>query len=115
MKVSKEMLKGSTVVLVLSLLEKEPMYGYQMTKEIEKKSNGVFSFKEGTLYPILHSLEADGRVEAYWWGEEGSRRRKYYKITEKGKNLLKEKQKEWVTFRSAVDKVISGEAYICTI
>lgn len=113
MKVSKEMLKGSTVILVLSLLDQEAMYGYQMTKEIEKKSSGVFTFKEGTLYPILHSLEADGMIESYWSGEEGSRQRKYYQITGKGKTHLKEKEKEWVTFRSAVDKVITGEAYVC--
>ena len=112
MKVSKEMLKGSTVILVLSLLEQEAMYGYQMTKEIEKKSSGVFTFKEGTLYPILNSLEADGIIESYWSGSEGSRQRKYYQITSTGKKHLKEKQKEWVTFRSAVDKVITGEAYV---
>ncbi len=112
MKISKEMLKGSTVILVLSLLDKEALYGYQMTKEIEKKSSGVFTFKEGTLYPILHSLEADGFIESYWLGEEGSRQRKYYQITSKGKTHLKEKEKEWITFRSAVDKVITGEAYV---
>lgn len=108
MKVNKELLKGSTVILVLSLLEKEAMYGYQMIKEIEKKSNGVFMFKEGTLYPILHSLESDGMIESYWSGNEGSRQRKYYRITAKGKNGLKEKQKEWEIFRSAVDQVLIG-------
>ena len=113
MKISKEMLKGSTVILVLSLLDKEPMYGYQMIKEIEKKSSGVFNFKEGTLYPILHSLEAEGMIESYWLGSKGSRQRKYYRITSPGKQHLKEKEKEWVTFRSAVDKVITQEVYVC--
>lgn len=111
MKISKEMLKGSTVTLLLSLLNREPMYGYQMTKEIEKKSSGVFTFKEGTLYPILHSLEADGMIESYWWGDKGTRQRKYYQITSAGKSLLKEKEQEWITFRSAVDRVITGEVY----
>ncbi len=111
MKVNKELLKGSTVILVLSLLNREPMYGYKMIKEIEKKSNGVFMFKEGTLYPILHSLEADGMIESYWLGNEGSRQRKYYRITNKGSNCLKERELEWVTFRSAVDKILTGEAY----
>ena len=54
MKVSKELLKGSTDLLVLSLLENEPMYGYQMIKELSKKSQNVFRLQEGTLYPILH-------------------------------------------------------------
>ncbi len=111
MAISKEMLKGSTVVLVLSMLEREPMYGYQMIKEIEKESSGIFTFKEGTLYPILHSLESKDLIESYWWGKEGSRQRKYYRLTAKGKEELKQKQQEWVTFRSAVDKILTGEAW----
>jgi len=111
LKVNKELLKGSTVILVLSLLHREPMYGYQMIKEIEKESKGVFMFKEGTLYPILHSLEADEMIESYWWGNEGSRQRKYYRITNKGVISLKEKQNEWETFRSAVDHILTREAF----
>lgn len=106
MKVNKELLKGSTTILILSLLERKAMYGYEMIKEIEIKSGGVFSFKEGTLYPILHSLENEGLVEAFWSEEEGTRKRKYYKITGKGSGQLKEKQEEWKTFRSAVEKVM---------
>ncbi|SMB89773.1 transcriptional regulator, PadR family [Desulfonispora thiosulfatigenes DSM 11270] len=111
MQINKEMLKGSTVVLVLSMLNREPMYGYQMIKEIEKESNSIFSFKEGTLYPILHSLESKDMVESYWCGEEGSRQRKYYRLTTKGKSELKEKQQEWVTFRSTVDKILTREVF----
>lgn len=108
MKISKELLKGSTVILILSLLEQKSMYGYEMIKEIEKKSSGVFTFKEGTLYPILHSLEAEGMIDSYWDEGEGSRKRKYYKILDRGKLHLKEKKEEWSTFRSAVDQVIKG-------
>jgi PadR family transcriptional regulator PadR len=108
-KINKELLKGSTVILVLSLLERAPMYGYQMIKEIEIKSGGVFNFKEGTLYPILHALESDGLIESYWQGNEGSRQRKYYRITGKGSNCLKEKQQEWITFSSAMDKILKRE------
>ena len=57
MKISKELIKGSTSMLVLSLLEKENMYGYQMIKELSRKSKNLFELKEGTLYPILHNLE----------------------------------------------------------
>lgn len=109
MKINKELLKGSTVILILSLLEEKPMYGYEMIKEIDKKSRGVFEFKEGTLYPILHSLEVEGMIESYW--EEGNqkRKRKYYRITGRGKLHTKEKKEEWEIFRSAVDQVIKGE------
>lgn len=109
MNVNKELLKGSTIILILRLLEDKPMYGYEMIKEIEKKSNGVFSFKEGTLYPILHSLEIDGLIDSYWSDGDGKRKRKYYKITSKGMLHAKEKKKEWATFRSAVDMVLGGE------
>lgn len=56
LKLNKELIKGSTITLILNELSKEPMYGYKMIKEIEGKSNGVFIFKEGTLYPILHMI-----------------------------------------------------------
>ncbi|MCY6372214.1 PadR family transcriptional regulator [Clostridium ganghwense] len=112
MKINKELLKGSTVILILKLLDKKPMYGYEMIKEIEEKSSGIFTFKEGTLYPILHTLEREGLVEAYWNQSEGKRRRKYYKITDEGKLSLKKKQEEWTTFRSTVDKIL-WEGIVC--
>lgn len=108
MKINKELMKGSTVILILTLLERKPMYGYEMSKEMEMRSSGVLSLKEGTLYPILHTLESEGMVESYWSDGEGGRRRKYYQITKKGKEHLKEKQLEWISFRTAVDQVLGG-------
>lgn len=108
MKINKELLKGSTIILILSLLEKEPMYGYEIIKKIQEKSNGIFSLKEGTLYPILHTLESDNAVESYWYESQEGRKRKYYKITHLGEKLLKEKKQEWDNFKDAVDKVIWG-------
>lgn len=108
MKINKELMKGSTVILILSLLEEKPMYGYEMIKEIDKKSKGIFTFKEGTLYPILHSLEVEGMIESYWEESKESRKRKYYQITGQGRLHIKEKKEEWETFRSAVDQVIKG-------
>ncbi|HWI63930.1 MAG TPA: PadR family transcriptional regulator [Symbiobacteriaceae bacterium] len=105
MQISKELLKGSTVILILALLEKQEMYGYQMIAEIERSSGGVFSFKEGTLYPILHTLESEGYVEAYWDGD-GARKRKYYRITGSGRGHLKARRSEWTAFRNGVDLVI---------
>ncbi|MFL0248412.1 PadR family transcriptional regulator [Candidatus Clostridium stratigraminis] len=114
MKVNKELLKGSTVILILSLLDKKSMYGYEMIKAMDEKSNGVFSFKEGTLYPILHTLENENLVEAYWFESEEGRKRKYYKLTDKGRLSLKEKEKEWDLFRSTVDKVLLDNKHILT-
>ena len=69
MSVNKELVKGSTSMLVLGVLEEKEMYGYQIIKELEQRSETVFSLKEGTLYPILHVLEQDGfqkRGEKSW-------------------------------------------------
>lgn len=106
MKVNKELLKGSTVTLILSLLQHKPMYGYEMIKAVENHSGGVFSFKEGTLYPILHTLESEGCVNSYWMEVPGERKRKYYQITKEGSLQLEEKKKEWNLFRRAVDQVL---------
>ncbi|MBU3111947.1 PadR family transcriptional regulator [Clostridium lacusfryxellense] len=106
MKVNKELLRGCTVILILSLLERKSMYGYEMIKELQKKSNGVFAFKEGTIYPILHSLEANNLIESYWNENVGVRKRKYYRITEAGKTEAKEKQQEWKVFTEAMGQVL---------
>jgi PadR family transcriptional regulator PadR len=105
-KINKELMKGCTVILILSSLERKSMYGYEMIKEIEKKSNGVFEFKEGTLYPILHSLEANNMIESYWDESEGARKRKYYRITVDGKKEVKDKQQEWKMLTEAMDQVL---------
>jgi DNA-binding PadR family transcriptional regulator len=110
MAVNKELLKGSTGTLILTLLSRKQMYGYEIIKDLELLSNGLFEMREGTLYPILHGLESQGCVESKWVGEEGTRQRKYYTITKAGRTLLKEKKEEWLGFRNAIDKVVFGSA-----
>lgn len=105
MQVSKELLKGSTAALVLSVLADEDMYGYKIIKELEVRSEKVFCLKEGTLYPILHSLEDAGYLESYWIDME-TKKRKYYHITRKGKATLKEKKEEFKVYSGAVNKVL---------
>ncbi len=112
MKINKELLKGSTTILILSILNRKDMYGYEMIKEIEDRSQGVFSFKEGTLYPILHGLEHENFIESYWDLGEGKRKRKYYRITESGKRILEEKEKEWKLFSNTVNEVLGG-SFLC--
>ena len=103
-------MKGSTVILVLSILEQEAMYGYQIVNEIEKKSSGLFRLKEGTLYPLLHALEADGALESFWREGDGKRQRRYYRLTDRGRQQLHARRAEWNLFRSAVDQVIGESA-----
>ncbi|MGL6174587.1 MAG: PadR family transcriptional regulator [Cellulosilyticaceae bacterium] len=106
LKVGKELLKGTTTLLILQLLSDGDKYGYEMTKELQKRSESLFELKEGTLYPILHSLESNGMIEAYWEETELIRKRKYYRITKKGRGLLGEKKKEWQLYSYGVCKVL---------
>ncbi len=110
MKINKELLKGSTTMLILEMLKDENMYGYQMIKKLSEKSKNVFELKEGTLYPILHSLEENSLITSYW-DESTAKKRKYYAITEKGKKNLKEKKEEWVTYSRGVNSVIGGVSF----
>ncbi|MGN0532800.1 MAG: PadR family transcriptional regulator [Eubacterium sp.] len=106
MKISKELMKGSTSTLILSVLEGEDMYGYKIVKELEIRSENVFSLKEGTLYPLLHTMEDAGLVDSYWVDTE-TKKRKYYHITKKGIAALKEKKKEFREYTTAVNRVFN--------
>ncbi len=110
MKVSKELLKGSTTMLILEMLKSENMYGYQMIKKLSEKSENVFELKEGTLYPILHTLEEENFITSYW-DESTAKKRKYYAITEKGKKQLKERKEEWKIFSNGINRVIGGVSF----
>lgn len=109
MNIRKELTKGSSAMLVLSELEKEDLYGYLIIKRIYERSETVFSFKEGTLYPILHSFESNGYVKSYTTEVEG-RKRKYYKITKKGIKALNEAKEEWNSYTVAVRKVLDASS-----
>ena len=101
-----ELMKGSSESLLLCLIGEKPMYGYQIIKELEKKSNGYFKFKEGTLYPALHRLEKSGLITGKWQMLPSGRQRRYYYITEKGNNLLEEKITQWQDFLNAMNLII---------
>lgn len=105
MKTSKELVKGSTATLVLSVLKDKDMYGYVIIKEIALRSEQVFELKEGTLYPILHALEQEGCLESYW-EEFENRKRKYYHLTRKGEKRLKASAEEFAAYTTAVKRVL---------
>ena len=110
MKIDKSLMSGSTTLLILSLLAREEMYGYQMIAELSRRSNDLFQMKEGTLYPILHALEKDKCLSSYQQEAPTGRMRKYYKITRRGKQLLDDKRAEWAAFHQGVEQVLSGGA-----
>jgi PadR family transcriptional regulator PadR len=103
------MKKGVLEMLVLKLLAKEEKYGYQLISELRESSNGLFVLKEGTLYPILYRLEDDELVISRWSEPKGKEiSRKYYAVTEKGKQLLSELFGVWSEFSSNVTSIMEG-------
>ncbi|PLR91034.1 PadR family transcriptional regulator [Bacillus halotolerans] len=101
-----ELIKGSTVILVLTLLNERPMYGYELVKEMGSRSDHELQMKEGTLYPSLHKLERQGYISSYWEKQEKGPDRKYYRITEDGREILAERTKEWSMFSAMMDRML---------
>lgn len=99
-----EQLRGNLDLILLSVLEKEALYGFRIIQEAKVRSNGLFDFKEGSLYPALHRLTEAGLLttEERELGRNG-KPRKYYLITDKGRATLTAKRAEWAQFRDALD------------
>ena len=100
------LMKGSADSLLLCLIGQQPMYGYQIIKELERRSQGYFKFKEGTLYPALHRLEKVGLILGKWQTLSSGRQRRYYYITDKGQRLLALKRSQWQDFLTAMNLII---------
>jgi len=101
-----DLLRGNTEALLLFLVDElEYTYGYRLIKEIEKRSQGFFQFKEGTVYPALHKLENEGLIQGQWQEVPNGQERRYYRITEKGKEALRKKIAMWQNFTSAVNLI----------
>lgn len=108
MSIDKTLMSGNMTMLILKLLAEKDMYGYEMIDTLRKKSNNVFELKAGTLYPLLHGLEAKGFLMVYEQ-ECAGKTRKYYSITKEGKGLLEEKTTEWKEYQSAITNVLAME------
>jgi PadR family transcriptional regulator, regulatory protein PadR len=102
----RDLLKGSSNSLLLSLLDGRTMYGYQIVKELEARSQGYFKFKEGTLYPALHRLEKSGLISSQWELLANGRQRRNYNITAKGRATLAQEKVQWLDFFNAVSLVL---------
>ena len=94
---TRDLQRGSAELLILGLLRDRPMYGYEIIKQLERRSGGYFEMKEGLLYPTLHRMLQDGWLSSQWRTVEG-RRRKYYTLTPLGRQVLGKQAAEWKTF-----------------
>lgn len=110
MKIEKSLLSGSTPLLVLSLLKDGDKYGYEMVTELARRSDDTFQLKEGTLYPLLHTLEKNKYVTSYMQSTPSGRDRKYYRLTDLGREQLEYKEQEWRVFSEKVNTVLNFSA-----
>jgi PadR family transcriptional regulator, regulatory protein PadR len=99
----RELLKGSTPLLLLSLLLDGPMYGYQIIETVRQRTDGAYTIKEGALYPALHKLEATEFITSYWQTQPNGRDRRYYALLPAGRAFLEAKKLEWNEFVAMVD------------
>lgn len=111
MTIQDQMRKGTTTIILLNLLADldRPMYGYEIIQELEARSQGYFRFQEGLIYPRLHEMEKKGLLRAQWQGPEGTRRRKFYTITDKGRHRLEEELAAWEAFTQHVNRLLGAD------
>ena len=101
-----ELVKGTLSLLILSLLSRKSMYGYEIAATVHRDTDGAFTWREGSLYPNLHKMEQGGLIVGEWEEKETGRKRRYYKITKKGKAALEEKRQSWMALSQAVSRVL---------
>ncbi|HKA87033.1 MAG TPA: PadR family transcriptional regulator [Haliangiales bacterium] len=105
----KELKKGSAELLILSLLEVRPRHGYEISKLIDSRSDGVVRFNVASLYPLLYRLEKRGWLQGRWVEKAGQRRRRYYRITPSGRKVLAQQRSSWEAFVAAINRITGGE------
>lgn len=108
MQIERELLKGVLPLAVMKLLKRRAMYGYELVTEVSQRTDGVLKLGQSTLYPLLYNLEAQGLVESEWQETEGSRDRKYYKLTEKGMQRLERDLTQWEALVRGMDRLVLG-------
>ncbi len=105
---NKELMKGNIDIILLLLIAKEDLYGYEIAKRLKEKSNNLYIIAEGTLYPALQRLEKSKLIESYWGDSSNGGRRKYYRITEEGKKDLSKRLTAWDSLGNIVKSCREG-------
>ena len=105
-KISSDLLRGHTDTIILKLLLDGDKYGYEISKLIQTNSCNEYELKEATMYSSLKRLEADGSITSYWGDETQGGRRRYYRITERGRQLYAENKKNWEYAKRILDQLL---------
>ncbi len=100
-----QLLKGTVPFLILSVLNDGELYGYEIVQRLRERSGDQLAPSEGSLYPALHRLERDGALSARWQAGERGPRRRYYRLTPAGEQLLAASRAEWDSFSRVVAQV----------
>ena len=106
-----KLLTGTLEMLILDVLARADSYGYELAQTVLIASEGHFDLKEGSLYPALHRMQRRKLLRSYWVNTQDRRRRKYYALTPKGRQVLKTKRNEWTQFSRGVQAVL-GQTYV---
>ena len=108
MKFESQLLKGIAPVVVLEILSRGKMYGYELSQAIEQRSGEILTLGKGTLYPLLYNLEAKKLVKGKWENADSGRKRRYYSITGKGKDQLARQKEQLKDLVSGLNLVLGG-------
>jgi PadR family transcriptional regulator, regulatory protein PadR len=106
---ARELKKGSAELLILSLVESRARHGYEIGKLIEQRSDGAITFSAAALYPLLYRLEKRGWIQGHWVERAGQRRRRYYKLTAAGRQVLGDQRSAWRAFAAAINRIAATE------
>jgi PadR family transcriptional regulator PadR len=107
MSINKDLVAATSTPLVLAILAEGDSYGYAILKRVRELSGGELEWTDGMLYPVLHRLERSGLVESRWEKTESGRRRKYYRMTEAGREQLADERRQWRAVDETLRKVWS--------
>ena len=105
-KISADLLRGHTDTIILKLLMDGDKYGYEISKLIQTNSHGEYELKEATMYSSLKRLEADGSITSYWGDETQGGRRRYYRITKRGRQVYAENKSNWEYAKRILDQLL---------
>ena len=108
MSINKDLVAASSTPLVLAILAEGDSYGYAILKRVRDLSGGELEWTDGMLYPVLHRLERSGLIESRWEKAETGRRRKYYRVTEAGREQLADERRQWRTVDQALRNIWSA-------
>jgi len=102
-RIRSQITRGSGELAILSLLSEQPLYGFEIAKQIDERTSGALKFTLASLYPLLYEMEKRGWVEGHWQANHAGRDRRYYRLTPSGRKQLAPLKEEWRGFFHALD------------